>query len=284
MTALSVSALAIHPVKGVRAASVLQARVLLRGLEGDRRWLIVDADGRFLSQRDCAGLARIIASPIAGGLRLSSDDGEAIDVETPAGDRRVSVVVWRDTVDAALADEVVNAWLSKTLDRAARLCFMDDRSDRSTSEKWGARRPTSFADAFPLLIVSEASLEALNTEIAKGGGAPVTMDRFRPNIVISGGDPWEEDYWARLRIGGVEIDVVKPCDRCLVTTLDPQFGAALGKEPLKTLAVIRRSADARVSGVLFGWNAAPLGEGEIAVGDRVDIIERREGGWPLATA
>ncbi|MEM9706855.1 MAG: MOSC domain-containing protein, partial [Pseudomonadota bacterium] len=247
-------------------------------------------DNRFVTQREHAALARIIAEPTPGGLRLSFDgedsasDMGAFDVPFPGGADRAVVEIWGDQVDASASSVGVAEWLSDALGFSAKLFFMDDTAERVTSEKWAARRQTSFADAFPLLIANTASLDALNDAIVSNGGAAVPMARFRPNIVIETDIPWHEDFWARVDIGGIEIDVVKPCDRCVVTTKDQLTGASMGKEPLKTLATMRRSGDPRVDGVLFGWNAAANSEGILSVGDEVSILEPRPDGWPLKPA
>ena len=285
MTAeLTVSSLHIYPVKSMRGADLEHTRVEKRGLADDRRWMVIDEDGRLVTQREHAFMARISVAPTADGLSLSVEGRGSVDAAFPPENERATATVWRDDVDAAIADAGVNAWLSDYLDQSVRLAYMDAVSTRETAEKWGEQRPVSFADSFPILITTEASLNALNTDIAAAGGDAVAMSRFRPNIVLRGGEPWREDGWARLRIGGVEIDLVKPCDRCVMTTLDPSSGAALGKEPLKTLAKSRISADERVSGVLFGWNSSPRDEGEIAIGDPVEVVAERETPWPLTGA
>lgn len=280
--ALSVAAMRIYPVKGVRGVSLDEVVAEPRGLARDRRWLIVDGENNFITQRENGRLAMIRAEITDRGLQLSADGAGAIDVAAPDGAARKSASVWRDQVDVAIADDGAD-WLSEFLGEPCRLAFMDDAARRATPEKWGAAAPVSFADSFPFLFATTASLRALNETIAADGGAPVGMERFRPNIVIDTDEPWAEDHWARLDVGGTAFDLVKPCDRCVVTTRDQMTGEATGKEPLKSLAKLRRSADERVSGVLFGWNARLSGEGGvIRVGDPVEIIERREEGWPLA--
>lgn len=278
---MRVASLHIHPVKGMRAVDLPAARIGARGLDGDRCWLATDEEGAFLTQRTCPPLATINAEPVEGGLRLSVE-GSSFTVAPPSGPRR-TVTVWSDTVEAADAGDEAAGWLSEALGRPARLYYMDDEAERTTSGRWGPQRPVSFADAYPILVTTTGSLEALNEEIAAGGGEAVPMKRFRPNIVIDGADPWAEDFWKTIRIGGVELDLVKPCDRCVVTTLDQATGEKKGREPLKTLHKIRRSAHPDLPGVvLFGWNAAPRGTGGVKAGDAVEIVEARPEGWPLA--
>jgi len=278
---MRVASLHIHPVKAMRAIDLGRAVIDGRGLEGDRRWLATDEEGVFLTQRNCTALAKIAAEPKGEKLSLSCE-GRTLTVAPPSGARR-SVTVWSDTVDAADAGDEAAAWLSDALGRPARLYYMDDEGARTTSGRWGAKRPVSFADAYPVLITTTASLDAHTDAIAEYGGAAVPMKLFRPNIVIDGAGPWAEDFWKTIRIGGTEFDLVKPCDRCVVTTLDQSTGEKQGREPLKTLNKIRRSAHPDLPNVaLFGWNAAPRGGGEIAVGDAAEIIEERSEGWPLA--
>lgn len=274
---MRVSSLHIYPVKGVRAVDLARARVERLGLAGDRRWLVVDAAGVGITQRTHPGLATIIAELSGGGIVLSAAGAARVAVAAPDGARRLDILIWGEPVNAALADDAAHRWLSERLGDELRLVCMDTQSARVKTGAWtGEPTPTSFADAFPLLVATTGSLAALNEEIARKGGAPVPMARFRPNVVIDCDDPWAEDFWKVLRIGDVEIELVKPCDRCVVTTRDQQTGESAGKEPLASLARLRRSADPRINGVLFGWNAVPLGLGDIAIGDAVRIIGRRE--------
>jgi uncharacterized protein YcbX len=148
---------------------------------------------------------------------------------------------------------------------------MDKDAERLSSEKYSEPRPVSFADGYPILITNTASLKALNKHIVAAGADSVPMKRFRPNIVIDGDEAWSEDNWKQITIGDVKLDLVKPCTRCVVTTLDPVTGVKQGKEPLRTLRARRLSKDPEIDGVLFGWNAVPRTLGRIGVGDKVSI-------------
>ena len=286
---MRVRSLHFYPVKGARSVDVDIAHVHLRGLSGDRRWVVTDEDGLFLTQRTCPELARLMVVPTNTGLRLEMDgecEGlahEGIEVETPAGDQRDQIRVWLDAVDAPEARNA-SPWLTSALGRPARLFYMDDGAHRTTSGKWAPKTPMSFADGYPLLIVTAASLDVLNAEICKDGGEAVPMARFRPNIVIEGTDPWADDFWGRVKIGNVELDLVKPCERCLVTTKDQKTGAKLGREPLKMLARMRKSAHEKLPGVLFGWNVTPCNEGIVKIGDAVEVTRKRPEGWPFVEA
>lgn len=277
---MRVASLHMYPVKGMRAVACEKADVTARGLAHDRRWLVTDENDRFLTQRECGGLARLRAAASDEGLRI--ENGEAsIEINLPAADARRSVTVWNDDVEALFAGDEAARWLSDALGRSVRLYHMDEAALRTTSGRWGPKTPVSFADAYPVLIVTKASLDALNDAIVADGDAPLPMERFRPNIVIDGADAWAEDYWRTVEIGGVTFDLVKPSDRCVVTTIDQASGEKTGRQPLKTLRKIRLSAHPNLDGVLFGWNAVPRGAGEIKAGDPVEVIEEREGGWPL---
>ncbi len=278
---MHVTSLQIYPVKGARAVNCDQVMTNARGFRHDRRWLATDADNRFLTQRDCPALARLMVAPVAQGLSLSFKGRDDITIATPVDGKRRNVTIWNDRVDALHA-AAADAWLSDALGRAVRLYYMDDEAARDTSGRWGAPAPVSFADGYPFLITTIQSLEALNQEIIRNGGALVGMERFRPNIVIDTDRPWTEDCWKVIKIGEVVIDLVKPCVRCVVTTKDQTTGESPGKEPLRSLGKIRRSAHPDLSGALFGWNAVPRNGGEINTGDAVEVVERRPEGWPLA--
>lgn len=282
MPALTVSSLHIYPVKGCRGVDIRSTRAEERGLVGDRRWVIVDDANRALTQRDIGALATIVPALEPDGLVLSCGGTRltaALDVTA-----RTTITIWNDTIDAAAADDATNADLSDYLGQRVRLVAMDHASRRVTAEKWGAARAVSFADAFPYLITTTGSLDRLNAEIRMAGGASAPMERFRPNIVIDCDEPWAEDWWKIVRIGTATFDLLKPCDRCIVTTMDQKTGAPDGPEPIRSLIRLRKSADTRISGVLFGWNAAASAEGQIAVGDALTVIERRAETWPIATA
>lgn len=282
MPGLKVRSLHVYPLKGARAVDLDSAEIEPRGVRGDRRLLATDLEGRFLTQRDCAALARICARWRIGGVRLQSDDlADVFEAPLPAGRDRRGVIVWSDTVDALPFGPAADAWLSAALGRTSRLFCIAESADRRTSARFAPAAPIAFADAYPVLVTTAASLNALNAEIERNGGAAVGMDRFRPNIVIGGADPWAEDFWATITVGGLALDLVKPCDRCVVTTTDQRTGARRGKEPLASLARLRRSADDRINGVLFGWNAIPRGSGALKVGDAVRVVARRDEGWPL---
>ena len=281
---MRVVSLHVYPIKGTRAFDLDRAQLHQRGLEHDRRWLIVKPDGYFTTQRSHATLAAIQATPTRDGLRLAAMGMPDLDVRTPDGRERLAVSVWEHRVDAALADKAAQDWLTKFFGEELRLVHMDASAERLKQGIWAPTFPVSFADAYPVLIATTGSLKAVNAEIERNGGQGITMRRFRPNVVIEHDEPWADDFWASLKIGPVQLDLLKPCDRCVVTTKDQLTGATTGDEPLGALRHLRMSADPRVKGVLFGWNAVPKILGEIAVGDEVQILAKRPEGFPIHRA
>jgi uncharacterized protein YcbX len=257
-----------YPVKSLRGHALEEANVERIGLAGDRRWMIVDEAGKFLTQRQYPKLAQIEAAPTASGVRLRHAMLGTLDVECP--DERAPtemVAVWRDLVAARIAERA-GVYLSRFLEAPVRLVYLHDSAARRVDPNFGcAEDRVSFADGFPLLITSTASLADLNRRLSN----PVAMDRFRANLVVDGAPPWAEDKWRRVRIGGLVFRVVKPCARCAIPTLDPLTGEqAEGNEPLRALAAFRR--DAR-GGVIFGQNVIPDAIGRIRIGARIEVVE-----------
>lgn len=276
---MRIHSLHIHPVKAMRAVDLDRATVEARGLAHDRRWLAVNAEGMFLTQRGNPKLATISARVTRNGLALSAGECGEVDIARPDGARRRKVIIWDSQVDAAAAGPSASAFLSDVLGEEAHLVFMDEKALRLKESVWTpSPEPVSFADAFPVLVTTTGSLAALNRDIETHGGEAAPMARFRPNIVVDCDEAWAEDNWGKLQIGEVVLDLVKPSDRCIVTTTDQSTGARMGKEPLAALARIHRSADPRINGVIFGENAVPRVLGDISVGDSVEILEMRSGG------
>ncbi len=257
----------VYPVKSCAPLSVEEARVETRGLRHDRRWMVVDEHGKFITGRELPRLTLLLAQPLDGGaLQLQAPSMPALTLTPPLVAARTSATVWRSTVDAALADTAANAWLSAFLQRPARFVYMDDVAHRGVNPEYGqATDEVSFADGYPMLLITQAALDQLNGKLAQ----PVSMLRFRPNFVVSGTAPHAEDEWKRVRIGEIEFDVVKPCTRCVFTTVDFERGEkSPDGEPLRTLTTYRRSP----MGVTFGQNLIPRGTGMLRVGDPVTVL------------
>ncbi|MFH9063521.1 MOSC domain-containing protein [Streptomyces coeruleorubidus] len=265
----------VHPVKAIRGLAPREAVVEPWGLTGDRRWALVDDGGKVLTQRRHPRLALAAAELLPdGGVRLSAPGMEPLAVPVPRPSDTLPVEIFRDKVDAVPAeDEAAHAWCSAYLGIDARLVHMDDPATRRPVDPEYARpgETVSFADGFPLLLTTSASLDALNDLIAQGDHAeegPLPMNRFRPSVVVAGTDAWAEDDWSRLAIGDVSFRVAKTCGRCVVTTTDQGTGER-GREPLYSLGRHRRLHDKLV----FGQNLVPLSRGTIRVGDPVSILE-----------
>ncbi len=268
----TVKSLHIYPVKSCRGQDVDQLDLEPMGPVGDRRAMIVNGQGQFLTQRTHGRLAQIRAHQFNDDLILSFDDN---DIEVQWSSQRIDGTVWNDRIDLRRAQKYVSDRLSDFLDEDVSLVSMDDLSKRRTSGTW-ADSDVSLADGYPILVTNTASLLALSNL----SGIDISMRQFRPNIVVDGTSPWAEDQWGILKIGEVEIELVKPCTRCQVTTLDPLTGEQAFPETMATMIKHRKSAEKRISGVLFGQNAIIRKTGKIVLGDPVDVISKREA-WPI---
>ncbi|WP_128429969.1 MOSC domain-containing protein [Streptomyces cyaneus] len=265
----------VHPVKAFRGTAPREAVVEPWGLAGDRRWVLIDDGGKVVTQRQQPRLALAAAELLpGGGVRLSAPGTDPLTVPVPRAVGTVPVEIFRDKVEAVLAeDDAAHAWCSAHLGADVRLAFMDDPGTRRPVDPEYALpgETVSFADGYPLLLTTTASLDALNSLIAQGDHAqegPLPMNRFRPNVVVSGTAAWAEDDWSRIAIGEVTFRVPKQCGRCVVTTTD-QATAERGREPLHTLGRHRRLGGKLV----FGQNLVPLSRGTIRVGDPVTILD-----------
>jgi uncharacterized protein YcbX len=278
---MQVTGLSVYPFKSGRGIALPEAQIDAMGLLGDRRMMLVDPEGKFITQREMPDLARLTALPSAASLTLRLDDGREMIVAPPQPDNRMDVTIWRSTVSAAMAHDSINATLSDWFGRPVKLAFIDGESRREASAEWaGQVSPMGFADGYQILVTTTGSLRALNEDMERHGEGSVGMDRFRPNIVVDCDEPWAEDAWTGLEISGIRFDFVKPCPRCIMTTQDQQTGSREGASPMPAMSRIRMSADRRVPGVLFGWNAVPRGEGLVRVGDAVTVLGTREA-WAI---
>jgi uncharacterized protein YcbX len=264
----------VHPVKAFRGQSPAEAVVEPWGLAGDRRWVLIDDGGKVVTQRQHPRLALAAAELLpGGGIRLSAPGREPVSVPVPEPIGTTTLDIFGDKVEAILADHAAHEWCSEYLGADVRLLHMDDPAARRPIDQEFARpgETVSFADGYPLLVTTLASLNALNSLIAQGDHAhegPLPMNRFRPNVVVAGTTPWAEDDWSRIAIGEVTFRVAKMCGRCVVTTTD-QESTERGKEPLRTLARHRRFG----SDLAFGQNLVPESPGTVRVGDPVTVLE-----------
>lgn len=267
MSILTVSELAIYPVKSLGAIALQRMRFDNFGPSGDRRYVVVDNDGLFVTQRDYPRMTLIQVAAREHTLEFSAPTLPSFSLavaNVDAAERR-EVIVWRDRVQACDMGDAVATWLSAYLGIEVRLYYMPDDSVRAVDRQYGrAGDRVSFADGFPVLLIGAASLEEFNRALPE----PIESLRFRPNIVVAGAAPYAEDAWRRVRIGAIEFDVVKPCSRCVIPSIDPRTAQ---KQAIvaQTLARLRRRGDA----VYFGQNLIARDLGEIALGDAVTVID-----------
>ncbi|MGB3124955.1 MAG: MOSC domain-containing protein [Pseudomonas sp.] len=267
---LRLSALYRYPLKSGKADTLQQIGLDKLGLEGDRRWMLVDeASGRFLTQRAVAKMSQLSALwNGTGGLTLSSPGYAPLEVALPGSDAELrGVTIWRDTLRVPDAGDAAAAWASAFIGKPTRLVQVPVERARSTEAGYGKDDDkVGFADGFPLLLIGQASLDDVSRRI----GRPMEMLRFRPNLVIEGSDAFAEDTWKRVRIGDVEFRVVKPCSRCILTTIDPASGErSADREPLATLKTYREQD----GDVMFGQNLVNDGLGRLEVGMPVTVLE-----------
>lgn len=273
---MRLDAITVYPVKSTRGLPREEAVVQPWGLTDDRRWMVIDAEGSLVTARKHPQLLGVVATPgQPGTIRLEGTHAEPLEADARSRRQLVPVRVWRSHLDATDAGPQASAWFAKLLDQDARLVWLDDPTRRSVDPEYGGPDDrVNFADGYPLLATNSASLHQLDVWAAEDAAArdeavprPLDMRRFRPSVVVDTDDPFAEDHWRRIRVGTVEFRAVKPCDRCVMTTIDPDT-LAKGKEPLRTLARHRR----RDSMVLFGINLIPDGTGTIRVGDPVTVL------------
>ena len=268
-----VSGLFIYPVKSCRPIAMAESPLDARGLRHDRRWMIVDEAGQFITQRTEPRLARVDVAIGGDTLTLSAPSIAPLLVPlSPEHGESRRVRIWRDDVDAIDCGEAARTWVSDWLGCRASLVFMPDETARPVNPAYARVGDiVSFADGYPLLLASVSSLADLNRHI----DPPVPMDRFRPNVVIRGCAPWAEDDWKQIRIGDLPIRVAKPCSRCIITTTDQRTGER-GVEPLRALAASRT----RGNEVWFAQNCIPEATGTVAVGDAVRVLPFSSNGAP----
>lgn len=268
---IKIESLHIYPIKSLAGIHLQESRVTQRGLAFDRRWMLVDEKNQFISQREKPSLA-LLQPQIKGNQMLIHDrkaEKEALvfDLEEP-NTKPEQVIIWDDTVLAKPLSDEVNQWFSEYLQTKVRLFHMHEEGIRPADPRYAitANDKVSFADGYPILMLSQASLELLNSKLE----TPLSIDRFRPNIFVSGTKAHEEDTLKEINIRDQKFYGVKPCARCTITTID-QDSAKLGIEPLKTLATYRKTANK----ILFGENFIPRKEGELKIGDVIEVRERK---------
>jgi uncharacterized protein YcbX len=252
----------VYPIKSLGGVRLETAKLEERGLQFDRRWMLVDRESMFISQRTFSKMALIQVEIFSDRMdvfdKYRPEDRLNIPFQTTP-DALIDVTIWEDTVKGQLVKKEINDWFSDILGLDCRLVLMPESTKRRLKPKYAVNgESVSFADGMPYLIIGQSSLDDLNARL----GAPVPMDRFRPNLVFNGGLPFVEDSWEKLKIGDAVFKVTKPCARCVMTTVDQQTGEK-GKEPLKTLASYRTFQNQ----VMFGQNMLLLEGNRIKIGD-----------------
>lgn len=264
---MTLSEIWIYPVKSLSGIRLTHAEVEEKGLKYDRRWMIIDENGIFITQRALHKMALIDVELLTYGLILSyrPEENDTIFVPfEPISANPVSVTIWDDETDALTVSDEADKWLSNLLGKSVRLVVMPESTQRKADPKYAENdENVSFADGFPFLIISQASLDSLNSRLLE----PIGMKRFRPNFVVTGTAPHEEDNWKSIQIGNVQFEIVKPCARCVLTTVNPETGEK-GPEPLKTLATYRKVNNK----ILFGQNVVAKDFGKINEGDSLILL------------
>ncbi len=262
---IRLSELNLYPIKSCKGISVDSWELEPRGLKHDRRWMLVDDQGIFLTQREYPRMTHIAVEINSDHLLVKAPGNSAMKIpfDLPPGDH-IPVVVWNDTVEAVSLGHEASDWFSSYMGISCELVAMSDRSIRPVDAKYSQQNDVvSFADGYPLMLISEESLEDLNSRLTTS----VSMNRFRPNLVVKGCAPFAEDSWKEIRIGDISFRVAKPCARCTIPTVDPET-AIRGQEPIRTLATYRLVNNQ----VLFGQNLLCSNVGTLRLGDELQII------------
>lgn len=270
----------VYPIKSLKGISLISAIIEKRGLRFDRRWMLVDEQNVFFTQREFPKMATIKLEINFNYLRVSADNFEDLYVPfEPQTNERIKVQVWQNVCDAIVSENQINGWFSDVLETKCRLVYMPDDSERVVNPLFNRNNDiVSFADGYPFLLISESSMKDLNKKLE----APISMNRFRPNFVIKNSDAFAEDNWKKIKIGETIFRSTKPCARCVVTTIDQIKGIPTGKEPLQTLSKYRlakdifpldfKALDLDKNAVLFGQNLVAENFGKtLKIGDRVEV-------------
>ncbi len=266
MQQTTLSELYIYPIKSLAGIALTESVLEFNGLQYDRRWMVVSPNGQFLTQRSQPQMALVYPRFESKQLILSKQGMSDLTVPAVTSNSKcIKATVWRDTVDAAHISDQVDAWISEAIGTRCQLVYFPDDVVRSVNPVYAKQGDkTAFADGYPLLLISQSSLDDLNTRLPQ----PLPMQRFRPNLVVSGCQAYAEDEWKAIQIGDVAMRVVKPCSRCAITTVDPETGSYAGNEPLRTLSTYRRQNNE----VLFGQNLLHDTTGRLKVGYPLTVI------------
>jgi len=261
---MQVAGIFVYPIKSLRGSAVEETTVCGYGLEHDRQWMLVDAESKMITQRECPRVAMLQPHFASNSMMIPLPDNLLIMVplsSEASTDRQVTVDVWGHVYVGMIASDSINRAFSRAIGAECRLAWI-------RSDVFRTRHEVAFHDDSPLLVISQASLDDLNRRLA----APLPMNRFRPNLVIAGSKPFEEDLWQRVAVGNVVLRAVKPCERCVIPTVNQDTGVFQGPEPLKTLATFRRKGE----NVAFGQYFRAESKGtKFHRGDEVRVLELR---------
>ncbi|MFK7950804.1 MAG: MOSC domain-containing protein [Saprospiraceae bacterium] len=269
MDNLKLSEIWVYPIKSLGGISLNSTTIERRGLQYDRRWMLVDENGVFLTQRKHHEMALLQVDIKENGLEVRHKINEISPIYIPfeaESLEQMKVQVWDDECEAFTISDDINHWFTSVLGINCRLVYMPENSYRQVDIKYASKGDiTSFSDAYPILIIGQASLDKLNDKLVEA----VPMNRFRPNLVFKGGQANEEDTWKLFKIGNSLFFGIKPCARCVMTTINQDNGKS-GREPLKTLSTYRKKGNK----ILFGQNVIAQSIGEkIQVGDTIEIVK-----------
>ena len=263
---LKISEIYIYPIKSLGGIQLQQAQVTDRGFKYDRRWMLVNADNRFLTQREVPAMALLKVALTVDGLLVTytKDQSTILIPFEPLKQEFFEVVVWDDTCTGQAVSDAADEWFTNILRFKCRLVYMPDKTERHTDPNYtDGDKITSFSDAYPFMLIGQASLDELNSHLAEA----LPINRFRPNMVFTGGQPYQEDMMDEFTINNIHFNGVKLCARCALTTIN-QVDASKGKEPLKTLATYR----SKNKKIYFGQNAVHSNTGIISVGDELIVL------------
>lgn len=265
----------IYPIKSLAGISLSEAKIERRGLQFDRRWLLVDENNKFLTQREFPKMAALKVEIKNGGLAVSENAKNKIEVDfNPQANVSARVRIWQSNCSAKVYEDEINQWFSDALDTNCKLVLMPEETKRKVNYFYAVHKDdhVSFADGYPFLLIGENSLADLNSRLEND----LPMNRFRPNLVVKDSEAFAEDGWKQIKIGETVFHLVKPCARCVMTTINQMTGEKEGKEPLKTLASYRTPKRSVKKKILFGQNLIAESEGGVLrVGDRVEVLETK---------
>lgn len=271
MNRLQLQDIYTYPIKSLGGIRLDKAKLKEKGLQYDRRWMLVDKNGVFFSQRKHPNMALLQTQITDGGILVTYKDNSEQAILVPfesESDRYREVTIWDDRVEAQLVDSEISLWLSEFLKTDCELVFMPSSTKRKLPPEYAVNdESVSFADGMPYLLIGQSSLDDLNSRLNNS----IPMNRFRPNLVFAGGSPFQEDEWDTVTIGDARFKITKPCARCVVTTVDQQT-AQKSKEPLTTLSAYRNDGGK----VMFGQNMLLLSGTEISVGDLLSFKSKSQ--------